>query len=414
MMERMRILEVTHRFPPAVGGCEKVVSELSREMARQGHDVTVITSTSLKDTDTRGISKGKGLSFRSGVTGFREEDHEGVRVLRFPPDYQIFTYAPNRAMKKFLKKHKDNYDIVHAHGYLSYEAHLVSRLGKPFVLTAHDIVSHNPGIFRILKKAYDALIGRKILRKASRLVALTPANRDEYLSVLNCPDKISVIPNGIVSYKKSSSSEQKHLKTSLGIKGRVMLFVGRIVEYKGCGDIVKAMPDILAAHPDTKAVFVGTDGGYTETLKMIAAQHGVRDNCVFTGEVESIEPYLSIADVFVFPSRGEGFGLSPVEAMSLGIPAVMTDSGGLRYVLSWIGGHRLHSSKDIPIQISQKVNRILSDPKAHSKMKDTTEKAKGYRWPGIAEMTLKLFKEVSDENAARVRGKKDDGNSKND
>ena len=397
-MRKLRILEVTHRFPPAVGGCEKVVYELSREFASQGHDVTVLTSTSLKDTDTRGVSKGKGLRLSSEISGATEEMRDGVKVFRFPPDYQFFTFAPNSQMRHFLRKNAEYYDIVHVHGYLSYEAYMVSKYCKSYVLTAHDIVSHNDGIlFRLMKSAYDRLIGKRILKRASRLIALTPANQEEYESVSDCGGKIKVIPNGINAYGEVDKDEKRRILESIGTPKKVILFIGRIVEYKGVADIVKAMPDIIERHPDSKAVFVGVDGGYTEELKRIAAHHGVRDNCVFTGGVESIEPYLNIADVFVFPSRGEGFGLSPVEAMSMRVPSLMTDIGGLKYVLSWIGGHRLDSSKDIPMQISKKVNRILDDPKAKDKMSGLAEKARSYRWPGIAEMTLKLFEEVLDE-----------------
>ncbi|MFP4117544.1 MAG: glycosyltransferase family 4 protein [Candidatus Woesearchaeota archaeon] len=400
-MRQLKILEVTHRFPPAVGGCEKVVSELSREMVRQGHDVTVISSTSMKDTDTKGISKGKGITFRSDVSGYKEEDFDGVKLLRFPPDFQFFTFAPNHQMKHFLNKNIGYYDIVHVHGYLSYEAYMVSRLCDDFILTAHDLVSHNPGIFRLMKRIYDLVLGKNILKRASRLIALTPANRDEYTSVCDCGDKIKVIPNGINSYGRISSSERKRLLDSLGNPSKVILFIGRIVEYKGCGDIVKAMPDIIKKHPKSKAVFVGVDGGYTEMLKKMAEERGVRSNCVFTGGVESIEPYLNIADVFVFPSRGEGFGLSPVEAMSMGVPSVMTDIGGLKYVLSWIGGYRLDSAKDIPLQISEKVVRIFSDKRINEKMKAISAKAKEYRWPGIAGKTLELFYDAIDESKSK-------------
>ena len=397
-MKKLKILEVTHRFPPAIGGCEKVVSELSQEMVKQGHNVTVVTSTSLKDTDTRGISKGRGLLLKSETSNFREENHNGVKVLRFPPNFQFFTFAPNKEMKSFLQKNKDNYDIVHVHGYLSYEAYIVSKIFNQFVLTAHDVVSHNPGIFKVMKKIYDVLIGKKILKKSSRLIALTPANKEEYESVHPCSEKIKIIPNGINSYSNISEKEKKVLLESLDNPSHILLFIGRIVEYKGCGDIVKAMPEIIKKYPKSKAVFVGIDGGYTFSLKKMAKNLNVENNCVFTGAVDSIEPYLNIADVFVFPSRGEGFGLSPVEAMSMRIPSLMTDIGGLKYVLSWIGGYKLDSGSDIPSQISSKVDEILSDKSIAQKMKDISKKAKEYCWPGITDKTLSLFQDVISED----------------
>ncbi len=395
--KKLKILEIAHRVPPAIGGSEKVVYELARNFSKKGHDVTVVSSTSLEDSDTKGLSKSKGLSLRSSLHDVKEERKDGFKILRFDPSFQLWTFAPNKEMKRFLKENINDYDIVHVHGYLSYEAQVVSRLCKGYVLTAHDVVSHNPGIYRLFKKAYDILFGRKILRKASKLVALTEENRKEYESVLpDIRDKIKTIPNGIEDHSQVSKKEKDELLGSLGYPGKVILYVGRIVEYKGCQEIVKAMPKILEKHDDALAVFVGA-GEYISTLKDIAVSLGVSESCRFMGRVEDVDPYFSIADVFVFPSRGEGFGLAPVEAMSMGIPSLMTDIGGLKFVLSEIGGEKLDSSKEISSQIAEKVSNVFDGGYDKKKISSAKKNAKKYRWDNISETTLELFDEVRDD-----------------
>jgi glycosyltransferase involved in cell wall biosynthesis len=170
----MKILEVVHRFPPALGGSEKVVYELSKEFVKQGHDVTVLTSTSLNNTDTRGFSTGRPFSLQSTTYKRKKEIMDGIKVIRCEPDFQFWTFAINREMKHFLKKNLKQYDVVHVHGYQAYESYIVSKLSEDYVHTAHDIISHYPGFFALIKKMYDVLFGKRILRKAKALVALTP------------------------------------------------------------------------------------------------------------------------------------------------------------------------------------------------------------------------------------------------
>lgn len=390
----MKILEVVHRFPPAIGGSEKVVFELSKEFVKQGHDVTVVTSTSLDNNDTRGFSTGRRFSLKSSTYKRKKEFLDGVRILRFDPDFQFWTFAPSREMKKFLKENINRFDIVHVHGYQAYEAYIVSKLcrkqSRKYVLTAHDIISHYPGFFNLLKKTYDFIFGRNIIKQASGLVALTPENFEQYNDVYESSEKISIIPNGINDYEKRA--KDRKLLLSLGNPQKVILFLGRIVEYKGCQFIIDALPKILEKYPKTKAVFVGKDGGYTKNLIERAESLSVKDHCVFTGPVDDIEKYLNLADVFVFPSRGEGFGLAPVEAMSVGVPAILADMGGLKYVLQDIGGVPINMNHDIVKQIEDKILDVFTGKFSKQKIEQAEKNSKNYNWDKIASRTIDFFK----------------------
>lgn len=386
----MKILEVVHRFPPALGGSEKVVYELSKEFIQQGHDVTVLTSTSLNNIDTRGFSTGRRFTLRSSTYKKKKEIMDGIRVIRCEPDFQFWTFAINREMKHFLKKNLNNYDIIHVHGYQAYESYIVSKLTENYVHTAHDIIAHYPGLFAFIKKIYDILFGKRILKKAKALIALTPENVTQYNEILHCTGKTQIIPNGITVLKKKGKNS-KVLK-QLGNPQHVILFVGRIVEYKGCQYTIQALPDILKEYPSAIALFVGKDDGYTEHLKKIATEFGVQKQCHFTGAVDDLESYLNLGDVFVFPSRGEGFGLAPVEAMSVGIPVILANMGGLKYVLQKIGGTPIDMNKNIPEQITRTVLEIFADKNIQKKMKPIVEETQKYRWEHIAKRTLQVFK----------------------
>ncbi len=391
----MRICILTHRYPPALGGSEKVCYNLAHEFKKKGHKVTVVTTTSMNHLDTRGFSTGRGFTLKSTNHDSYAEKHDWIPVYRFKPDFQFWPFALNKNMADFFKKNKTRFDIVHVHGYQAYEAVLVSKLDIPYVLTAHDVIAHYGGILGLIKKIFDVFFGKKILKKAKALIALTPENKFQYLDIDNrCENKVRTIPNGIEKPKKLSDEKRKDLLAFLGNPEKIILYTGRIVEYKGCQYVIRALPEIIRQYPMTKFVVVGPDQGYAAELKDLARELGVYENCIFTGVVDSVSGYYNIADAFVLASRGEGFGLSAVEAMSLGVPCVLADMGGLKYVLKDIGGHPINMQEDIVSQIKKYVLSIFSDAEVKGKMKYIVEKTKDYRWDRIAEKHLDIFEKI--------------------
>lgn len=391
----MKILEVIHRYPEALGGSEKVAEELSRQFKAQGHDVTVITSTSMDNSDTRGFSTSRSFTLRSRNKRDYKEVKDGIKIYRFRPSFQFWPFAFNPSMKHWLKKNSDNYDIIHVHGYQTYEAMTLSRLKTktPYVLTAHDIVAHYGGLLDFIKKIFDIIFGRKILKKAKALIALTPENVKQYKEICDCAKKIRLIPNGIE--KKTSKVNKKTLKKKLGEPENIILYVGRIVKYKGCQDIIRALPEILDNKPETKAVFVGPDQGYTKELKSLAKELKVENRCIFTGKVKDPFDFYQVADAFVLPSRGEGFGLVAIEAMNQGVPAVLADLGGLKYVLKEVGGRPIDMDKDPSRQIAKHVTEILENKTREKKnMKKIIEKTRYYTWDNISKKTLDVFERI--------------------
>jgi glycosyltransferase involved in cell wall biosynthesis len=389
----MKILEIIYRFYPSVGGSQKVVYELSKEFVKKGHDVTVVTSTSMTNNDTRGFSTGRRFTFKSLNDRSYKETKEGINIYRFKPFFQLFPYGYNPQMKKYLKKYIKEFDIVHVHGYQTYEADMVSRLSKNYILTAHDIIAHYGGILGFLKKIFDIIIGKRILKRAKYLVALTAENIKQYKDIVDCGDKIKLIPDGIEPLEKSEKSSE--LMERFGNPKKVVLFVGRVVKYKGAQDIIKAANSILKFEPSTKFVFVGEDQGYMDELKKLAKELNVSDKCIFEGKVScKIDCYYNTADVFVLPSRGEGFGLTAVEAMSVGVPSILADLGGLKHVLKMVGGYSLDMDHDVSKQIADHVIEIFKDDEIDSKMKNVIENTKRLTWDNISNETLELFKQI--------------------
>jgi glycogen synthase len=387
----MKILEIINKFPPSEGGSQKVVHQLAKQFTKQGHLVTVVTSTSINNKDTRGFSTEGIFHLKNSCQPDNYELMSNIKVYRFKPFFKFWPYAYNPSMRKFLKKEVHKYDIVHVHGYQSYEADLVSKLGVPYILTAHDIIAHYRGFLGFLKKIYDIIIGKRILKRAKKLIAITPENVIQYNEIINCNNKIAIVPNGIESFSKKEKSSE--LLKKLGNPHKTILFFARIVKYKGAQYIIQALPKIIEIEPKIMCVFAGNDQGYKKELVKLAAELKVQNHCIFTGKIsnETREDFYNLADVFIFPSTGEGFGLVAAEALHFGIPSILANKGGLKYILKEIGGYPLDMNKDIPLQIFNYVKNIFQDEKIKEKMLPAIENSKCFTWEDIAKKTLKEF-----------------------
>jgi glycosyltransferase involved in cell wall biosynthesis len=408
----MKILEIIHRFPPSVGGSQKVSFELAKELVKKGNEVTVLTSKSMDNIDTRGFSTGRFFSLKSKINKNlkNREVIDGINVLRFESDFQFWPFAINNKMKKWLKENYHNFDIIHVHEYQSYEAMITSKICKkrPFILTAHDIIAHYGGVLGFIKKIYDYLFGIKILKNAKALIALTPENTKEYLDIYNkIKEKIHLIPNGIQKPIKILDDEKKELKLKLNNPSKIILFVARIVKYKGCQYIIKALPNIIKKYPDTKFVIVGQDQGYLDELIQLSKNLDVFSNCSFEGKVKKLETYYSIANLFILPSSGEGFGLTPIEAASYGVPSILSNKGGLKYV------SKLLNSKQVNLDLKEKEivkeleNYIIEEFKFNeynnkidikNKKNELIKKSSDLEWSNITDQTSKLFEKIIVKN----------------
>ena len=394
----MKILQVTQRFLPATGGSPFHVYKISKELIKLGHDVTVLTTTSMHNKDIRGFSTSRPFTLRSTSPVLSKfELIEGINVYRFTPIFQFWMHMSNPTMFIFLLKH----DVVHGHVYMGAESNMAVKVCRlkniPFIFTAHDLLSPQRGAINFMKTLYDKTEGRYVLNTAKTLIALTMENEKQYESLGVLDDKIKIIPNGVDYEKFDNLTMSKNLLKRIGTPQKVVLFVARLVKYKGAQHIIKAIPEIINDYRDTKFIFIGEDQGYKKELVQLAKRLDVSDKCVFSGKVyeKDLLKYYSIADVFILPSIGEGFGLVALEAIASGIPVILADSGGLKHILSEIGGYPLDMTRDVPEQIAENVKNIFSNSNVDIEIEREKEVLKrDYTWGKVAEMTENVYREV--------------------
>jgi len=341
----MKILFVQNRFYPAIGGAERHTYLLSKYLAKKGHEVTVYTTTSLSKDDVLSIALSPPFFVKLKIKANlpKEEFIEIFTVKRFDMRLRFWSFNWIPEMFKKLKATAHEFDIIHAHGY-----HISSSLAgcyyakkckKPFILTAHDLIIPDdlPTDAKLFKKIYDKTFGRYLLKNSTRLIALTEDQIQQYAERGGDVSKIRIIPNGIELDKYRNAKTNPDIIAKYGIDDvdKVLLFVGRIDKYKGIQDVIEAMPVILSKHHNIKFIVVGGDYGYKSELKKLSEKLNVDKSVVFTGNIskeELIELYKR-ADIFVFPSKMEGFGIVLLEAIASGTLCIAYSIPSVRKII---------------------------------------------------------------------------------
>ncbi len=213
-------------------------------------------------------------------------------------------------------------------------AWLVARwLGCPYTITLRGT------ILRISRTRLARYQARRALRGAARVFSVSDSLRQVALAME--PDRVpvEVVPNGI-NLDLFHPEDRRACRQALGIPAdaRVLITVGTLNERKGFHRVIEQLPQMLQEQPDLYYLAVGggsPDGNDERRLRALAEQKGVADRVVFTGPVppERLRYCYSAADLFVLPTRFEGWANVFLEAFACGLPAVATDVGGNREVI---------------------------------------------------------------------------------
>jgi glycosyltransferase involved in cell wall biosynthesis len=179
-------------------------------------------------------------------------------------------------------------------------------------------------------------------------------------------DRIKVIYSPFDISKLSRIKEELSDKENYRTNGRVVGIVGRLSEEKRHIDLLNAFEEVLKTFPDARLLIVG-DGYLRKNLEKKVTEMHLANNITFTGFQENVFTYLKKMDVFVLPSRTEGTPLSILEAMSVGIPVIATNVGGIpEIVIDNETG--LLVSPESPLDLANSIKKLLSNPRMMNKM----------------------------------------------
>jgi glycosyltransferase involved in cell wall biosynthesis len=311
----VRILQQCIYFPPEVGGLESHAYYLCRELVRQGHFVTMVTSKSKP-----------GLADRESMDGI-EVVRKWFPENRNPAGWVAHTLATTPHFLRLAKRA----DILHAQTFASAVPGMLAkrRHGLPLVITLH--TSH---FLKLAKKPSWRRVLRRIIRSADWLLAASEEIRDVALGIHPHP-RAEALTNGVDTelfsprHGLSSRSEEVGGWLSERRLRRRLIVPRRLFEKNGVEHFVRAVP-MIRREVEIEALLVG-DGPERGRLEALAAELGVADIVRFVGSRpnEEMPRLLSEADVAVFPSLMEATSVAALEAMSCGVPVAASRVGGL-------------------------------------------------------------------------------------
>ncbi|MBI2589465.1 glycosyltransferase family 4 protein [Candidatus Berkelbacteria bacterium] len=389
----MKILELVHRFPPSIGGSQSTAAHIAWTLGELGHEVTVVTTTSLNQFDVFGWTARGWIRRSTYPAQLENEERSKVRVLRFPPRFQFYTGMWTPALYAWVRKHKEDFDLIHAHGYTFFEPLyplLPQRARRPkLVLSGYDLTQpHQSLAARLALNLHDRTLGRHMLNSYDALIALTDANVEEYLALGAKREKIHVIPVGVDSAQFAGNSAARRADQL------ELLFIGRLVEYKGAQYAIQALKKILKKRPKARLTIVGEDQGYQSTLEVQVSKEKLGQAVTFAGKVsdEMLVKYCQSAHFLVFPSLNEGFGIVVLQAIAGGCYPILADRKSLRYVLRDIGGHPINM--DQPEQIGASIAQAILTLSEKQRVQEVRKMQKlvreHYAWQPIAQLLLRV------------------------
>lgn len=177
---------------------------------------------------------------------------------------------------------------------------------------------------------------------------------------------------------------------------KIILYVGRLVYEKGIQNLISAMPKILNGYHDSKLIIAGK-GGMLDELKAQANSMGLGDKVYFTGylNAKQVQKMYKCADVAVFPSTYEPFGIVALEAMLAGVPTVVSDVGGLNEIIEH-GVNGMKSYAGNSNSIADSVLSLLYDHKLCANIsKNAKNKVKEqFNWNKIAQDTHFIYEKA--------------------
>jgi glycosyltransferase involved in cell wall biosynthesis len=318
----MRILFVLTYYRPHVSGLTIYVERLAREMARRGHEVTVLTS-----------------QYERWLP--QHEVMDGVNVVRVPVLFRVSKGVIMPTMGLWATRLVRQSDVISLH-LPQFDAAGVALRGrwrrKPAVLTYHCDLQLPPGLFnRMINRVVDVM-NNLAGHAAHAVVAYTQdfADHSPYLSRFAA--KVRVIPPPVEVPDASPEAVQAFAARTRLEGQRVIGFVARLATEKGVEVMLQALPRVLEVFPNTRVLFAGQhenvmgEEAYARRLQPLLQQHADRWTFLGVLSAEELAALYPNCDLVVLPSLNstESFGLVQVEAMLCGTPSVASDLPGVR------------------------------------------------------------------------------------
>jgi glycosyltransferase involved in cell wall biosynthesis len=375
----MNIVQIAPYYPPYLGGQERFVLNLSRQLARKGHAVTVLTTRCPGDSPSR-------------------SEEEGIRVFRYRNLARLFR-NPIAPGLLFPPPSIRQADVIHAHNEHSFASNaavlLGRRFGKPVCLTVHGRLVMSSRFGDFVLSVYEKTISPWVLCTAAGITAATPSDKERLERLYGLPEeRITVIPVGIdLEYWDSlRGGRPRTYGWQAGLQAKkVILVATQLIRRKGIDFLIRGMPRILTAEPEAVLLIAGS-GEEMANLRRLAHSQNLDAHIHFLGRIFDAElsAAYQTAQVFVLPSLSEGLPTCVMEAWAHGKPVVATRIDGMQDCFSGVAD--LTAPSD-PCALADGILGLLQDPEKAAERGAAGRRLmeKEYTWPVVAGNMLEAY-----------------------
>lgn len=374
-MKKLKILELTNY---SAGGCGVFarVRQESIELSNLGHEVRIFSSNFEKGTDK--------------IVG-PEDLVEGIKISRFPAvklgGESFMRWFDGDAEKQALE-FSPEIIIAHAyrHPHTKKAVDLAKKIGAKVFLVTHapfDRAEFRYPLANLSVFLYDNLVGRNLLRKFDKVIAITHWEIPHLASLSVPQDKIAYVPNGV---RKEFLTKIKSTKKS-GI-----LYTGRVAPIKNLQVLIKAISS-MNSESARLVIYGPAEKEYLDNLVDLVQENHLTDKIEIVDKTYSSEEQIRKLDsssIFVLPSISEGMPQVLIEAMARGLVVVASDNLGNRDLILHGKNGFLFKSGD-ELDLAARLNSILFSKNLSSIRKNARKFAEQFAWPQIAKKLEKVI-----------------------
>lgn len=376
-------------YPPKViGGLARAVADLSQALVEEGHEVSVVTGD---------WPECQQAEYVAGVRVYRVNQFY-PKSMGFLDEVHFMNYHLIQKGAELLSN--NHFDLIHAHDWLVAPSAKVLKhaFQKPLVCTIHATEwGRNNGLHNDLQR-HISDIEWWLTYESYRVICCSEYMRAELRHIFQVPeDKLSVIPNGV----RVEDFAQVHQDLDTWRRNwalpeeEIVLYVGRHVYEKGIDLLLSAAPKVLQSRPQAKFIIAGRGPLHAE-LKRQAWDLGLGEKTLFPGFIDDLtrNSLYNLADVAVFPSRYEPFGIVALEAMAGQTPVVVSDVGGFAETVQH-GQNGLTFYAGNANSLADNILHLLGD-KAFARglnARATRDLAEKFNWRLIARQTLESYRQ---------------------
>jgi glycosyltransferase involved in cell wall biosynthesis len=283
-------------------------------------------------------------------------------------------------------------DVYHSPNYI-----LPLAIGCPTVVTIHDLFYRDGSLHRLRSHLYLSLLADIAIRKATRVICVSAYTRDRLLERFpDAVDRVRVVGEGVdPSFRPPSNAAMAGLRERLDFSHPYVLFVGTIEPRKNLARLIKAFERaVTRARLPHHLVIAGAWGWKDGPVRAALEASSIRDRIHMVGYLaeEDLPTAYGGADVFAYPSEGEGFGLPPLEAMACGTAVLTSSTTSLPEV---VGDAALMVDPRDELDLAEGLERLLCDPEKRRKLSQSgLKRAAEFSWARVAEQTMAVYAEA--------------------